>query len=812
MLRNYIQIALRNLWKNKSFSLINIVGLAVGMACCMLILLYVQQQLSYDRHHEKADDLYRLVTEFVTESKTERAPTSAAPVAAALKNEFPEVEEVTRVFIPFSEDKAILRRMEGDRSVQTFYESKGAYADPTFFKIFTYSFLEGNAQRALDQPNTVVLSKEVAQKLFGNAPALNRVIRISNSNGDLDFKVTGVFESKGPSHLDTHYLMSLQTGELGAFVRSIQNFAVNNMFYTYIKLRPGSDAKALEAKFPAFIQKYMGEDLKKVAFRKNQYLESVPRIHLHTEAEGMFNKKGNSQLVYILATVALFTLLIACINFMNLSTARSGKRAAEVGVRKVMGAEKQTLVGQFLGESMLISLLSLTIAILLVELSLPVFNQVAGTNLDVSLTKDYDKLLLFVGLALLTGLVAGSYPAFYLSSFNPAQVLKGKASNSLAVTQLRKGLVVFQFALSIMLILGSLVIWRQMRFLQEKDLGFVKDQQLVVPLRTSQAKDNYRTFKQAVDKQAEVVASAAATSYPGVFVAGDQNFVRLGQNIEQAVNVKMNHVNYDFLETMGFHLLSGRFFSTKFPADTAQRIILNETAVARLGYTPQNILGQRIRWKSSNEQLDYQVVGVVRDFNFMGLQQPINSFGFTLAPWGLNYMVIRTNTPQVKRLLASLENTWKSLNADEPFEYSFLDQDFQRNYEAEQTMGTMIGYFTAIAILIACLGLYGLAAFTAEQRIKEIGVRKVLGASVGHIVGLLSKDFMTLVLIAYVLAVPISWYLMNEWLQAFAFRINLSWWLFAGAGGIAFLIALATVSSQTIRAAMVNPVKSLKSE
>lgn len=812
MLKNYFLIALRNLWKNKVFSLINIAGLAVGMACCLLILLYVQREMSYDKHHDRASDLYRLVTEFVSEEKTERASTAAAPVGPALKQAFPEVEEMARVFVPFFEDAAILKRVEGGHTVQSFYETKGALADSTFFRVFTYDFREGNPARALDKPNSVVLTEGIAHRLFGDQPALNRVVRISSNNGDIDFKVTGVVRPKGLSHLDNTYFMSLSSGNIGEFVRSTRNFAVNNMFYTYVKLRPGASAKALEGKFPAFIRQYMGEDLKNVAFKKNQYLESVPGIHLYSDNSASFGIKGNIQYLYIFVTVAVFTLLIACINFMNLSTARSGRRAAEVGVRKVMGAGKESLIGQFLGESMVISFLALVIAVFIVELSLPLFNQVAGTDLTISFLRDYDKLLAFVVLALITGLLAGSYPAFYLSSFNPVQVLKGKGRNTLSAARLRRALVVFQFALSIMLIVGSMVIWRQMEYLRNKDLGFVRDRQLVVPLRTNQAQGHYEAFRQAALRNAGVVSAAAASSYPGIFTPGDQNFYREGKTVEQSINVKINHVNYDFLETMGFRLLSGRFFSPRFPADTAERLILNQEAVSRLGYTPQNIIGQRLYWNGSDGKVPYYVVGVVKDFHFMGLQQPINPFGFKLSPWGVNYMVVRVKTDRPSDILRSLETTWKTLNPDEPFEYRFLDQDFQKNYASEEKMGTIVGYFTFVAILIASLGLYGLAAFTAEQKVKEIGVRKVLGASVGSLVGLLSKDFLKLVGVAFVVAVPLSWYAMNTWLQEFAFRTDLSWWLFAAAGVIALAIALLTISSQTFRAARVNPVKSLKSE
>ncbi|MDJ1502817.1 ABC transporter permease [Xanthocytophaga agilis] len=813
MLRNYFKIAFRNLEKNKAFSFINILGLSVGMACCMLILLYVQNEISYDKHHTRAEDMYRVGTTFVTTDQTKNMPYTPAPMAFTLKADFPEVEQATRVFVPFNEDKAIFKLSENGKVNKSFYETKGYMADSTFFDLFSYNFIEGVPHTALNEPNSVVISEEIAKKLFGNQSALNKIVHIASSNGNIDFKITGIFRPDKLSTIDGRFFMSLSSGEMGAYVRSARNFAFNNMFYTFIRLQPGSNPQALEKKLTTFIDKYAGADMKAAGFKKKQFLEAVPDLHLKSEDNGQMAGKGSISYVYLLTSIAIFTLLIACINFMNLSTARSGKRAAEVGIRKVVGAEKAMLISQFLGESLLLSILGLIIASALVFLFLPVFNQLASTSIHIVFAQHVFTFLGFIALAIITGLIAGSYPAFYLASFQPIKVLKGKFTNTLAAVNLRRGLVIFQFSISIILILASLVVWKQMNYLKDQSLGFKQAQQVVIPLRTSTTKSNYEALKTEIQKNSQVVSAAAAGSYPGIFSARDQNFYTDGKTGAESVNVKLNDVDYNFIETLGFKVISGRPFSKNFAADTNSRIVLNEKAVAAFGFTPENAIGKRLHFDWNNEVFDYEIIGVVKDFHYEGLQQSIGRFGFLLdRNQSYNYMVVNVNTSSMESMLQFMETQWKKFNPEEPFEYTFMDQDFQRNYDTELRMGTIVSYFTFIAIFISCLGLYGLATFTAEQRIKEIGIRKVLGASITNIVQLLSKDFLKLVLIALLIAGPIAWYAMNEWLQKFAYRIDIQWWMFAIAGCMALLIAFLTVSFQAVKAALINPVKSLKTE
>lgn len=820
MLQNYFKIALRNLFKNKVFSFINILGLAIGMACCMLILLWVQHELSYDKYHTHADDIYRVGTVFVGQDNESKSTGTPAPLGPALMQEYPEVEAMARLVPPFnSENKDLIQVLRDSAVIASFYEKDGFYVDSSFFKIFTYDFLAGNPETALNQPNTAVLSEEVARNIFGNsANAVGQVFRIKSSNGDTDYRVTGVFrQPEQPSHIKGRFFLSIYTGLIGEFVSSVTNMAGNNFLQTYILLTPGTDPKALEAKFPQFVEKYMSKDLAQAGYAKRQYLKAVPDIHLRSEAEvaGDYIDEGNINYVFILASIALLTLFIACINFMNLTTARSGMRAAEVGIRKVMGAEKQSLIRQFIGESMLLSLIAFVLSIVAVELFLPTFNQLTGKSL--SLLSEPLGLLWFLGIALITGLLSGSYPAFYLSSFNPATVLKGKLANNLSAAALRRGLVVFQFVISIVLIVASLFTIQQMDFLQNKSLGFQKDQQVVIPLRSLDSKRNYPALKNELLQHPQVSAATGATSYPGIFPSNDISLYKSGETVKDAKIVRMNYVDYDFLKTLHMELAAGRFFSPDFPADTTRRLVVNEATAKQLGYTsPEEIVGQTLsfNWQGSTDR--FEVIGVVRDFHYLSLHEEIRPYALQLFNYRItpppSYMVANVHTENLGETLAMLEEEWKQVNSNEPFEYSFLDEDFQRNYETEQRISSIIKYFTFIAILISCLGLFGLAAFTAERRTKEIGIRKVLGASVQNIVLLLSKEFVLLIVIAFVIATPIAWYAASRWLETFAYRIDIGWWVFALAGVLALVIALLTISFQSIRAAVHNPVESLRSE
>ena len=818
MIRTYFKIAWNNLRKNKVFSFINIFGLAAGLACCMLITLYIRNEVSYDKYHQHAADIYQLGTNFIREGKETKMSGTPAPVAQAMQFEYPEIEQTTRLLALFNEDKTLLQYNEKNAAPQSFYETKGYIADSSFFRVFTYDFLEGNPATALNEPRTVVLSEEIARKIFGNQPALNKLLHISSgTNGDYDFMVTGVFRPVSkPSHIDARFFLSFKGGEIEQLAnRMATNFANNNMFFTYLQLKPGTDVAALQAKFPAFIDKYAGKDLKAQGFYKKQFLTKLTDIHLYSGMNQNVTPPGSVTYLYILTSIALFTLLIACINFMNLSTARSSKRSAEVGIRKVLGAEKSALVRQFLGESVFMSLIAFVFAFALVWFLLPAFNKLAGKELSLSFSQNTITIAAFLVLSVITGIVAGIYPAFYLSSFRPVKVLKGRFSNSLAAVSLRKGLVVFQFVISVALIISSVVIASQMRYLRSADLGFDKDQQVVIPLRSATAKQMYPSLKNELAKLPGVTNVGASLFNPGVFNPSDNLLYKEGQTMNDAKRTRMNWVDAGYLQTLNIKPVAGRLFSEAFPADTSFRMVLNETAIRDIGFpSAQDAVGKKVYFDYQGQQYGFDIVGVVKDFHFEDLHLPITPYGYQLNSNldNFNYMLVHTRGADMRALLSSIGAGWHRLNPNEPFEYNFLDEEFQKNYQAEDRLAGIVGYFTMIAILICCLGLFGLAAFSAEQRVKEIGVRKVLGASVSGIVGLLSKDFLKLVFVAIVIASPLAWYIMNKWLQDFAYRVDISWWVFVVAGIGAVLIAFITIGFQAIRAATVNPVKSLRTE
>ncbi len=535
-------------------------------------------------------------------------------------------------------------------------------------------------------------------------------------------------------------------------------------------------------------------------------------IYLHSDLDDEIAANGSITYLYVLGSIALFVLLIACINFMNLSTARSGNRAKEVGVRKVMGAEKGALIGQFLGESITMSCLALLLALFLTWAFLPLFNDL--TQRQLQLFDQPRNWAWIAALALCTGILAGLYPAFYLSSFKPSTVLKGKLSNSFSAKAIRKGLVVFQFTISICLILGTVIINRQLNYLNDRDLGFSKKGQIVLPLQSQDAVKHYETLKTELLKTPGIGSVTCGSMYPGLENPEDMLYYAEGKTQHDVVDVHLGNIDYDYFETLGMTVIKGRGFSKEFTADS-NGIILNEAAVHDLGYTINNAVGRNIYWDFHGTHNTMQIVGVVRNFNFESLYNTIKPFGFNHDPHlgdKHGFVIVRPATTGYAATLKNVQSTWSKINPDAPFVYSFLDKDFQQNYERDQRASGIVNYFTGIAILIACLGLFGLSAFTAEQRTKEMGIRKVLGASVIDVTRLLSRDFIGLVAIAIVIASPLAWYGINKWLQSFAYKVPISWWMFAGAGLLAILIALVTVSFQSIRAAIANPVDSLRSE
>jgi len=819
MLKNYFIVAWRSLMKNKLFSFINIAGLSVGLACCMVILLYIHHEMSFDKDLPDGDRLYQVGGVFVTDGKEDRFPCSPAITAANLQTDFPEITQTARMltFSFFGEYKTLLQSTRTDGTLNSFYEQKGSAADNSYLSLFGYRMVEGDIHAALVQPNTVVVSAALARTLYGAASALNRNLRISSSlNGVHDCRITGVYQpGEHPRHADPNFIMSFYGGGIEQRMKGDgTNMAFDNMYTTYVQLKPGVDVSRLEAKFPAFIEKYAGKDLRQAGFWRKDFLLPVADIHLYADMMEM-TAGGNPTYLYILGSVAVFILLLACINFMNLSTARSQRRSAEVGVRKVLGARKSNLVGQFLGESTLMAFIAWIFGIGIVTLALPFFERVSGAPLPVGFSYGMKAIALFAVLALLTGLVAGSYPAFYLSGFNPVAALKGRWTNSMGVLSLRKGLVVFQFVISVTLIIITLVISDQLRFLQKADPGFAKDQQIVIPLQSAQARSLYRTLKTEWGTDARVLSVGAGSYYPGIVNASDDNFHRRGQPVNAGQRLRINHVDEDFLKTLGMRIVAGRPFDFDHIAtDTLRHVIINEEAVRKVGFTsPQAALGQKLISTYKGETNEDEIIGVVRDFHYESFHAPITPFVFYLNNKNFyHYAIVHTADVPVNGVVTALGDVWRRLDPGEPFTYSFLNDDFQKNYEGDKRLSGMINGFTIIAILISCLGLFGLTSFSAEQRLKEIGIRKVLGARVSTLVMLLSKSFLRLVFIALVVAMPIAYWIMQRWLHEFSARVHIGWPVFVVTAGTVMAIAFITISVQVVRAALANPVKILKNE
>ncbi|QEM08648.1 FtsX-like permease family protein [Mucilaginibacter rubeus] len=809
MIKSYLKTAWRFLLKNKTFSLINIVGLATGTLCCLYILLYVQDQYSYDKQHKDVKDIYRVTTALELTGDKHNSATSSPPITPAMKNEFGEVLQYTRLVTTegFGAKQHLLRYKE-----KSFYQQNAAYVDSTFFDVFNFHFVAGNANKVLSEPYTIVLQKPVADKLFGSENAVGKMISIDNSFGKHDFKVTGVVdESAGQSHIKVSMFMAMNSGGLGQYVRQNTAWAGNNFLYAYVKLRPDANAAALEKKLPDFLNKYGADQLKAIGMKKVLHLQPVTTIHTTPGHEHELTKTLDPAFLYIMILVAVLIQVVACINFMNLSTARASKRAKEVGVRKVIGAGQGDLMKQFLGESFMLTLIGVAIALPLLIVLLPFLNQVTHTDIHLSFFSNYKLWIMLVCMVVVTGFVAGSYPAFYLSAFKAIKVIKGNFTNHISAAGIRKSLVVFQFVLSIVLITGIIVIYSQLNFVKNKDLGFDQNQKLIFNFYTETTQGKMKNFANDLRQLAGVKTVSNADNYLSQFVPHDHGVYTAGGNMATATDAQNIVTDEFFAKANGIKIIAGRDFRI---GDTT-RVLINETLCKRLGIKPDAAPGTRLYTQYAPDPVTFvEVAGVMKDFNYNSLHMEVKPFMLVYRndPRQFNVMVVSTSSKNYKSMLDKMEALWRKDIADAPFEYSFLDAEVQKQYESEVTLSQIINSFTLMAIVISCLGLFGLAAFSAEQRSKEIGVRKVLGASVTGIVQLLSKDFVKLVLIALVIATPIAWWGMSKWLQAFEYRVNISWWMFALAGVLALVIALITVSSQAIKAARMNPVKSLKAE
>jgi putative ABC transport system permease protein len=807
MIKNYLRTALRFLAKNKVFSFINIFGLTIGTLCCLYIVLYVTDQYSYDKQHAHVKDIYRIDNIITSTSKgiNFNAATIVAPAAPLMKQDFPEVEQFTRV-VPFLESDEHLLHYNN----KAIYEKEAVYVDSTFFDVFAFHFVFGNGSTALIAPNSIVLLKATADRLFGQTDPVGKIVTIENVYFKRDFRVTGVVdESLGKSHLHANIFMTMNSGFLGDYALHTDAWTMNGYIASYVRLRPDANVAMLEKKFPDFVNKYAGEQLKKSGTADKLYLQPVRSIHTTTGLGGYQPTKPVSPMfLTILLLIAILIQLIACINFMNLSTARASKRAKEVGVRKVIGAGRNDLIKQFLGESFLLTGMSVLIALPLLFVLLPFLNQVTLADIQIPFVKDVRIWIMLGSLIIITGLVAGSYPAFYLSAFRAIKVIKGNFTSHISAAGIRRSLVVFQFVLSIVLITGIIVIYSQLNYLKNKDLGFNKDQQILLSFHTDEAVGKIPALLNDLRQVAGVKAVSDASAHLGSPVFFSNSFFLRDQKDADSRNVSYIITDEYFVKANGIRLLNGRDFR---PTDSS-KVLINETYVRKLGLTPATAVGTRIY---DNQSRVAEIIGVMKDFNYSSLHEDVDGFLIWMqkpqdAEWP--NVIVSTSSTDYTSLLAKMEAVWQKNVTGVPFSYSFLDEEVKKRYESEIVLSRIINSFTGMAILISCLGLFGLAAFSAEQRGKEISIRKILGATVPGIAQLLSKDFLKLVIIAFVIATPIAWWVMRQWLQAFAFRISISWWMFAVSGLVVIFIALATVSVQAVKAAVVNPVKRLRSK
>lgn len=808
MLKNYLKIAWRNLTKNKVFSFINITGLAIGLACFTLIALYVADELSFDRYHEKANRIYRVDTDIRFGGVEQKLAVTSDAMGATLKNDYPQVEQYVR----FHTSDGPKRIKKGELFIT---EQNVANADSTLFDVFTLPVVSGNVHTALDEPNTVVISESMAQKYFGSTDVIGKTIETSE-NGSTLYKVTAVIKDMPRnSHFTIDFFFSMDNVDYQWGNHLSQNFQ------TYVVLQKGTRPREFEKNFSAYIEKYVMPQAKQFmqiesiaefekAGNKLAYsLTPLTSIHLHSDKRAELSANSSVQYIYIFSAVAIFILLIACINFMNLSTARSANRAKEVGIRKVLGTERKILIRQFLTESTLTAFISLLIALVITWLALPYFNDVASKSLTLSTLVSSGYLPFLLLLPIIVGLLAGSYPAFFLSSFNPITVLKGRISTGVKRSLLRNGLVGFQFFVSIILIIGTIVVYKQLNYIQNKKLGFTKDQVLIIN-GTGMLRENGNAFMNEVKKM-KGVTNGTFSGYLPVSSSSRNNSTFSKEAVmdsKNGFNMQVWTIDENYIGTLDMTMIKGRNFSKDF-ADSSS-VIINETTAGLLGYSDP--IGKKIYSNDGNGNLaTYDIVGVVKNFHFESLRESIGPLCMTYgrSRWSASFKV---RTDDIQGLVKQVGNTWKTMVPEMPFSYRFLDDAFDEMYRAEQRVGKVALSFAILAIVIACLGLFGLATYMAEQRTKEIGVRKVLGASATNIVSMLSGDFAKLVIIAAVIALPVAWFAMNTWLQDFAYRINISWWIFLAAVLITLLIALITVMFQAVKAALANPVKSLRTE
>jgi putative ABC transport system permease protein len=810
MFKNYFRIAARQLRKQKMYSAIKIGGFALSIAACLLIALYIRDELRYDKNWADADRIYRITGEYKFDGKLETGADWPAPMAKALKTDFPEVENSGRLMphpLFYCAGSNQVRRTDEEQNT---FEEGFTYADQSMLDILQVPMIYGDRKNALAEPNTIVISKSKADKYFPNQNPVGKTM-ILNNDKDRIYKIGGVMKDfPSTSHIRYNFLLTMTGYQL--WDNEQTTWDASN-YYTYVLLKPGTNAAEFQNKLKLILQKYYVDRMKKAGdpqaddIAKNARLLVQPIAHVHLYSADIDDslEKGDIRFVWLFGAVAAFILVIACINFINLSTAKSANRAKEVGLRKVVGSHRRGLVQQFLTESIMFSVLSFILGLLIAVLLLPYFNTLAAKSLTIPWTAWW-LLPLMIGSAIAVGVMAGLYPSFYLSAFKPINVLKGQLSRGSKNSILRNGLVVFQFTTSIILIIGTLVIYKQTHYMLNKKVGFDKDQVLLIE-GTNTLDSKLEAFKNDLLKSSEIKSVSIGDYLPIAGMKRDGNTFHKEGKLKEDIGVFTQkwQVDYDYLKTMGMHMIEGRYFSKEMASDS-EATVINQSMAKKLGFT--NPIGQRIE----NGWQKFTVIGVIEDFNFESMRQEVTPLCLVLSKYNSTIVSVKISGADTKQAISYASNVWKGFSPNQPFRYTFLDESFANMYANVKRTGNIFSSFAILAIIIACLGLFALSAFMAEQRNKEIGIRKVLGASVSSITAMLSKDFVKLVIVSIIIASPIAYWAMTKWLQDFAYRIPISWWMVAIAGLSAIVIALLTISFQSIKAALMNPVKTLRAE
>lgn len=805
MLRNFFTIAYRNLIKHKSFTFINITGLATGLACCLILLLYIQSELNVDRQHQDLDQLYRLNTIFYnTSNARNESATSAAPIGQGLTQEIPEIESFTRVFSPLSASEYLVSYQN-----KHFYEEDARIADSTFFQIFNFPFLEGDPAKALKEPNNIAISKTLANKLFAEEPALGKMITITDDFGKTEFMVTGVFDNKQyRSHLKANYVTSIYTEGWGSMVHNFESWATQNFIYTYLRVSPGASKSELEEKINEVVSRRGAKDFENAGFHKEQQLIPLKDIYLYSTVSNEWSQLSSITFLKILSAISLMILILASVNYINLTTAKSVQRAREIGLRKTLGAHRSQLVGQFLSEAFVLSFVSVGIGVFLSWWLLPYFNDLFNLTLEINLLENPIQILLILGITILAGVLSGFYPAIFLSGIMPIKALKINNQLSGGGGGLRRTLVVLQFVIAISLLVSVAVIYQQLQFSMNYDANINTKAKVIIPLRTDQAQSVFKSNQSRVKQIKNVDGISFASYVPGKIIFNDFVVYKPGETQEQGELLRYNRVDTSYLNIFDIDLVAGRNLGS---GGNSADIILNEEAISKFGWEPGEAIGQQLLTSYRDTTIQFNVVGVMANYNHLSIHEEMLPIMLSEGEHFGN-AIVSFSGGNLNEIVSHLESEWKSLNMDTPFDFYFLDDAIASQYTKDKRSMAIISAFAIIAIIISGLGLYGLSTFTVQKRSKEISIRKVLGAKPSGLIFLLTRQYLNLVLLAFIFTIPITYYLMTRWLENFAYHISINAPIYVFSGLAIAAFTLLIIIFHTYQSTRQNPVNALRND